>query len=34
MIKILAIGDSQIPRRAKAIPSQVSLKLNQLTENE
>lgn len=34
MIKILAIGDSHIPRRAKAIPSQVSLKLNQLTEKE
>jgi len=32
MIKILAIGDSHIPRRAKNIPDQIYGKLNQLTE--
>ncbi|MBY8987621.1 MAG: YfcE family phosphodiesterase [Candidatus Lokiarchaeota archaeon] len=32
MIKILAIGDSHIPQRAKKIPDQIQIKLNQITE--
>jgi len=32
MLKLLAIGDSHIPRRAKEIPSQVFEKLEKLTE--
>lgn len=32
MLKLLAIGDSHIPRRAKEIPSQVYDKLEKLTE--
>jgi len=34
MIKILAIGDSHIPRRAKSVPDQIYIKLNQLIEGE
>ena len=33
MLKLLAIGDSHIPRRAKEIPSQIYEKLEKLTEN-
>lgn len=33
MLKLLAIGDSHIPRRAKEIPSQVYDTLEKLTEN-
>jgi len=32
MIKILAIGDSHIPQRAKRIPDQICIKLGQITE--
>ncbi|MFX0041280.1 MAG: YfcE family phosphodiesterase [Candidatus Hodarchaeota archaeon] len=34
MLKLLAIGDSHIPRRAKRIPDKIIEKLNQLTETE
>jgi len=34
MIKILAIGDSHIPRRAKSVPDQIIKKLEQLVELE
>ena len=34
MIKLLAIGDSHIPRRAKIIPDQIIKKLEQLVEIE
>ncbi len=34
MIKLLAIGDSHLPRRAKSIPDQIIKKLNQLVEIE
>lgn len=34
MIKILAIGDSHIPRRAKTVPDQIIKKLEQLVEIE
>ena len=34
MLKLLAIGDSHIPRRAKEIPSQIYAILEQLTEKE
>ncbi|NVM18572.1 MAG: YfcE family phosphodiesterase [Candidatus Lokiarchaeota archaeon] len=34
MIKILAIGDSHIPQRAKKIPDQIHIKLNQITETD
>ncbi len=34
MIKILAIGDSHIPQRAKKIPAQVRIKLNQITKTD
>ena len=34
MIKILAIGDSHIPRRAKIIPEQVTTKLEQIVKTE
>jgi vacuolar protein sorting-associated protein 29 len=34
MIKILAIGDSHIPQRAKNIPDQIHLKLNKIVETE
>ncbi|NVM45611.1 MAG: YfcE family phosphodiesterase [Candidatus Lokiarchaeota archaeon] len=34
MIKILAIGDSHIPQRAKNIPDQIHFKLEQITETE
>ena len=31
MIRILAIGDSHIPQRARAVPKQISSRLNQIT---
>ena len=34
MIKLLAIGDSHIPRRAKSVPDQIIKKLEQLVELE
>jgi len=34
MIKILAIGDSHIPRRAKIIPEQITTKLEQIVKTE
>ncbi len=34
MIKILAIGDSHLPRRAKSVPDQIIKKLEQLVEIE
>jgi len=34
MIKLLAIGDSHIPRRAKSVPDQIIKKLEQLVEIE
>lgn len=34
MIKLLAIGDSHVPRRAKSIPDQIIKKLEQLVEIE
>ncbi len=34
MIKILAIGDSHLPRRAKSVPDQIITKLEQLVEIE
>ncbi len=34
MIKILAIGDSHLPRRAKSVPDQIIKKLEQLIEIE
>ncbi len=34
MIKILAIGDSHLPRRAKSVPDQIINKLEQLVEIE
>lgn len=34
MIKMLAIGDSHIPQRAKKIPDQIHIKLNQITETD
>ncbi len=34
MIKLLAIGDSHLPRRAKSVPDQISKKLEQLVEIE
>ena len=34
MLKLLAIGDSHIPRRAKRIPDEIIENLNQLTETE
>ncbi len=34
MIKLLAIGDSHLPRRAKSVPDQIIKKLEQLVETE
>jgi putative phosphoesterase len=34
MIKLLAIGDSHLPRRAKSVPDQIIIKLEQLVEIE
>jgi predicted phosphodiesterase len=34
MIKLLAIGDSHLPRRAKSVPDQIIKKLEQLVEIE
>jgi len=34
MIKLLAIGDSHLPRRAKSVPDQIIKKLEQLAETE
>ena len=34
MIKLLAIGDSHVPRRAKSIPDQIIKKLEQLAKTE
>ncbi|MFX1381557.1 MAG: YfcE family phosphodiesterase [Promethearchaeota archaeon] len=33
MVKILVLGDSHIPRRAKSIPEEIIDKINKLTEN-
>ncbi|MHA1508638.1 MAG: YfcE family phosphodiesterase [Promethearchaeota archaeon] len=34
MLKLLAIGDSHLPRRAKSVPDQIIKKLEQLVETE